>query len=89
MTPEEKSLLQRTYKMAEENNEILRKMRRSGRIAAVMRTIYWIVIIGVTLGAYYYLQPYLNSMVGIIKQAEETIQKINGTTEQVQGMFNK
>ena len=32
MTPEEKSLLERTYKMSEENNSILRKMRRAGRV---------------------------------------------------------
>ncbi len=80
MTPEEKSLLERTYKMAEDNNRLLRKIRRSGIYSSVIKTIYWIVIIGVTLGAYYYLQPYLNSMMNIIHQAQDTMSKLNGVS---------
>lgn len=58
MTPEEHSLLERTYKIAEENNEILRAMKRSARLANVMRIIYWVVIVALSVGAYYLIQPY-------------------------------
>ena len=62
MTPEEHSLLERTYKIAEENNDLLRSIRRSSRISIVMRVIYWIVIIGASVGAYYLIQPYVDSL---------------------------
>lgn len=73
MTPEERSLLERTHALVEENNNILRKMRRAGRWSAVFRIIYWVLIIGLGLGAYYALQPYLMSAVNIINQGQSVI----------------
>ncbi len=80
MTPEEKSLLERTYKMTEENNTILRKMRRASRISTIFRIVYWVVIIGLGLGTYYFLQPYLISAVDVLKQGQSTLQKFGGMT---------
>jgi hypothetical protein len=65
MTPEEKSLLERTYKLAEDNNAMLRSIRRTGRLALIMRALYWIVIIGFSVGAYYFIQPYLNQILDL------------------------
>jgi len=66
MTPEEKSLLERTYKMTEENNAILRSIRRSARLSTIFKVIYWAVIIFVSIGAYYVIQPYMNLMLKTI-----------------------
>jgi len=62
MTPEERALLERTYKLAEENNEILRKIRRAGRWQIAFRVFYWAVIIFLTVGAYYLIQPYVDAV---------------------------
>ncbi len=62
MTPEERSLLERTYQLAEENNEILRKMRRINRFSFAMRALYWIVVIGLAVGALYFIQPYVDAV---------------------------
>jgi hypothetical protein len=88
MTPEEKSLLERTHKIAEDNNVILRGIRRANRISTVMRILYWLIIVGVTLGAFYYLQPYIDSMFEIIDKAQESIQSMGGTVREVQGAFS-
>jgi len=77
MTPEEKSLLERTYKLAEENNSLLHSMRRSARLANIMRIAYWAVIILASVGAYYAIQPYLNFLVG-------SLQSIGGLTGNVE-----
>ena len=66
MTPEEKSLLERTLKLADENNAILRGLRRSNRVSTVMRVIYWGIIILLSVGAYYYIQPYVNVLTGFM-----------------------
>ncbi len=88
MTPEEKSLLERTYKLAEQNNAILKGIRRTNRIGIAIKIFYWLVIIGATLGAFYFIQPYIESTMGLLDQAQNSIQSINGTVGQVQGALN-
>lgn len=70
MTPEEKSLLERTYKMAEENNKILRSIRRSTRWSIFMKVFYWVIIIGGAYGAYHFLQPYVNTITDLYSQIQ-------------------
>ncbi len=65
MTPEEKSLLEKTYKLSEDNNAILLSMRRSARIGTTMHVLYWVVIILTSIGAYYFIQPYLSLLTGL------------------------
>jgi hypothetical protein len=65
MTPEEKALLNKCVNLAEDNNNILHSIRRSMRLASLMRVLYWIVIIGSAYGAYYFIQPYLVQLVDI------------------------
>lgn len=68
MTPEERSLLERTLKITEDNNAMLHSIRRSSRISNIMRIIYWGVIILLSFGAYYFIQPYANMMLGLFNQ---------------------
>lgn len=77
MTPEERSLLERTYKIVEENNLILRGIRRSNRINAAIKIFYWLVIISITFGMFFYLQPYLESMLNMVGQAQQSINSIS------------
>jgi hypothetical protein len=62
MTPEEHKILIETAQLAQENNAILKKLHRSMLTGRVMRVLYWIVIIGASLGAFYLIQPYLDSL---------------------------
>ncbi len=62
MNPEEKALLERVVALSEENNRILEKMRKSGRINNIFRVCYWILIIGLSFGAFYFVQPYIDSL---------------------------
>ncbi len=78
MTPEEKELLERTYKLVEENNSILISIRRGNRISTAMRVIYWLVILGFSFGAYYLIQPYLNFLTGITGIGNDKVQSIQG-----------
>ena len=62
MTPEERALLESTHRLAEESNKILLSMRRSNRISTVIRITYWVLIIGLSFGAYYLIQPYITML---------------------------
>ncbi len=88
MTPEERSLLQRTYALVEENNGILRGIRRANRWGIAIKIFYWVIIIGVTLGAFYFIQPYIESTLNLVDQAQESIRAINGNIGQVESSLN-
>ncbi len=62
MDPESKKLLEKMLSVAEENNEMLHKMRRSQKISTVLRVLYWLVLIGITIGAFYFLDPFLGQV---------------------------
>jgi hypothetical protein len=70
MTPEERSLLERTAALVAENNVILRKMRRSSRWQMVFQIGYWVLIIALTFGAFYFIQPYIDSLTGALGDLE-------------------
>jgi hypothetical protein len=65
MSPEERELLNRSVTLAEENNKILHSMRRSQRIGSIFRAVYWLFIIGSAVGAYYFIQLYLGSLLEV------------------------
>ena len=66
MTPEERSLLERTAALTEENNKLLKSMQRSARWRTAFQIGYWVLIIGLTFGAFYFIQPYINSLTGAL-----------------------
>ena len=73
MSPEEKELLERSVALAEDNNKILHAMRRSMFWARVMSTVYWVLIIGSAVGAYYLIQPYIDQLMGVYGGASDMI----------------
>jgi hypothetical protein len=62
MDTESKKLLQDTYDLVKENNRVIRKIRRTQNIATISRIFYWVLIIGVTVGAFYFVQPYVDQL---------------------------
>ncbi len=86
MTPEEKSLLERTYKLSEENNKILISMRRSARVASILRYAYWVVIIVLSFGAYYAIQPYVNVMLGSLSSLTSMSGELNSASSAAQSL---
>lgn len=92
MSPEERSLLERTYKMTEENNQILISIRRNARIGTTMKVLYWIVILGLSFGAYYFIQPFIKAISGGAygngsADGVGNIGNIQGTVNQIQDLL--
>lgn len=74
MQPEEKEILKKTLELAQENNQMLHSIRRGMFWGRIMRIIYWVVIIGAALGAYYYISPYIDSAVGAYGSVKTDLQ---------------
>lgn len=60
LDPEEKRLLS-------ENNKLLHKLTRAQNWSTFFSVFRWMVVVGAALGAYYYLQPYLEQVIGLYK----------------------
>ncbi|MEN9912909.1 MAG: hypothetical protein RLY66_317 [Candidatus Parcubacteria bacterium] len=84
MTPEERSLLERTHKLTEENNEILRSIRRATRFSLAFRIVYWVVIIVISFGAFYFIQPYMETMLGAYEQVQGGLMGLQGNIDAAQ-----
>ena len=79
MDQQEKKTLEETLALTEKNHQILKSMYRSMRWARASRIVYWLIVIGVTVGAYYYVQPYIDQFLKIgasLKDNADTISKI-------------
>ena len=73
MSPEERQMLKRSVDLAEDNNKALHAIRRSIRLGHIMSVVYWIFIIGSAVGAYYFVQPYLDGLVKAYSGAKSSI----------------
>lgn len=75
---EDKKLLEETARLARENNDMLKKIRRGQKWARGWRIAYWVIIIGVAVGAFYFLQPYVEALRESYVKAQSTLQNFKG-----------
>jgi len=76
-----RQLLKKNIEVSEESLEILKKMNRARMIGNTLVFLKWAVIIGLSYGAYYFIEPYLNAITG-------GLNTINSGTEQVKDLQN-
>lgn len=55
--------LRETRALAERNNEILQKVHRSMVWSRVLWVVYWLILVGIAIGAFYFLEPYWDTLV--------------------------
>ncbi len=87
MTPEERDLLTHSIKLAEENNKLLRGIRRSTRMAAILRVVYWLIIIGIAFGSYYFIEPYVNVAIKSYNDMKNNIQDVTTKLPSLPNVF--
>jgi hypothetical protein len=76
MNPEDRHLLERLEKLTEENNEMLRKIRRTTKWSFVWGIIKILIFVLPFVIAYFYLEPYLGTFGETLRQAQELIQGV-------------
>jgi len=81
MTPEERDLLLKSIEIAEENNKMLRGIRRSARFSAFLRFLYWVIILGSAFGFYYYTKPFIKPIMDGYVGMKENIETLKNTTD--------
>jgi len=78
---EDKKLLVRAVELSEENNKMLLSIRRGMRISRVMSLLYWVLIIGSAIGAFYVVQPFLDSLTEAYGGASSTLEQFRSLQE--------
>lgn len=63
MNPEERLLLERTLKLSEENNELLKKIQKTAKRTAIWGFIKVAIIILPLVVGYIYLLPFLGQAI--------------------------
>jgi hypothetical protein len=76
MEPEDKKMLEKIYELVEENNEMLLKVRSVQKKQFLFQIIRWTLIIGISIGAFYFLQPFVDNLQYFIEDTGATINKI-------------
>ena len=76
MNPEEKELLVRTLKLSEENNKMLKSMKRSMRWAKVWGFVKILLYLIPLAVGYIYLQPYFGSISDNLKNASTLLNSL-------------
>ena len=77
MDHEIKELLEKNLALNEENNRLLRGIRRANRIAFVWRILYIGIFLGGAALAFQYFEPYYRQIVSTYNATLETQTKIS------------
>jgi hypothetical protein len=77
MSPDERDLLKRTLELAEENNDMLRSLKRAQTWSAIWGLIKLAIIVVPLIIGYVYLEPYIGSMGNLFKEAQSVMQMYN------------
>jgi len=78
--PEDKKLLKETFELAKENNKLLRKVRGVQKWQAFWSVFRVIIILGIALGAAYYLEPYMEKIITLFNQVSGMKQSLDASS---------
>ena len=81
LTNEEK--LNEIYEMVHENHKVLRSLRSQQYFSNIVRVVYWLVILGVIGGAYYYVQPIIGAFSKNSANVDQTFVQLNQIKNQL------
>lgn len=73
MNPDERQLLERSLRLAEENHELLKKIDSRARRAAIYGFIKLAIVVLPLVIGYFLLEPYLNEAVETYSYAIELL----------------
>lgn len=86
MSPEEKSLLERVAKLSEDNHQMLKSLYSAMRWGRAWRIFYWVLIIGISIGAFYFIQPYIDQLMSVYSGIQGGADTFNSALEQYRNL---
>ena len=78
-----KVLLRENIEVSKESLKILKKINRGRIFGNVFTTLKWTLIIGISLGAYYYIEPFLSKYLDLMKGLTSGVENIGKISNNV------
>ena len=75
--------LNQILEKVEENNKILKKMHRASVWGGIFRAVYWAVIIIAAVGAYWFIQPFFNTIISAYKEIQTSKNNLINVTSKI------
>lgn len=87
---DERKLLRETADLAQANHRILKKLLWAQRMSQLSSILRWLVILGLALGTYYYLQPFLEQATKVFQvfDLDLNIPDLRGVIPSFEGLNN-
>ena len=83
MDSNEKRLLENNSKLLKENNELLRKIHGIQRWSQITKIVYWIIILGIAFGSFYFIQPYIDNILRVYSTGVSEINTIKNISKKL------
>jgi len=77
--PELRNIINGLVEKVRENNKLITKIHRAAVWGRVFNILYWVVIIAFAFGAYYFIQPYVESLLGAYSGLMSGVDSIQNT----------
>ncbi|MEK7088358.1 MAG: hypothetical protein AAB952_01290 [Patescibacteria group bacterium] len=81
MDENERELLERTYELAKDTNDKVSRLYRSYKWGRAFKIFYWVVIVGISVGAYWLIQPYIEQLGQVYGGLSDTVNNIHDTSQ--------
>jgi len=75
--------LQEILELSRENNHLLKGVYRRARWGMFFWILRWALILGILLGAYYYVEPYVNKVTDTYQRTSDTVRGFQNTADKV------
>ena len=69
--------IEELLKLTKENNKMLRSLKTHANVGLVMKSLYWLVVLGFVFGAYYYLQPIMDIFTGDTHATDDAVNRFS------------
>ncbi|MFA5651832.1 MAG: hypothetical protein WC933_00495 [Candidatus Paceibacterota bacterium] len=83
MEQDEKDLLKKTYELSKDNNHILKGIRSANRWAGFFKFLTWVIIIVASLAAYYFVQPYVNTLIKTYQNIQNELSGVKSIIDSI------
>lgn len=89
MDNETREYLEEIKELEVENNKLLKNLHARARIGFFLKFFYWLIVFGITIGAFYFVQPYIDEGVSMYKELKGLQQKIDSIPHSFSNYFAK
>lgn len=76
-----KKLLQKNLEVSQDILKISKKLNRARIVGGFFRILKWGVIVALSVGAYYYIEPYLRTLMDSISSITSGVEQIRQTSD--------